>query len=255
MTDKLAPAPRADLAQPASGDPFVDFLERAARDPSIDAAKLKELLAMKYERDEREAKRSYFEALARVQAKIGPIAKSGVNSHTRSKYVRLDDLLIVIRPVLDEEGFAVSYDSTAPQSGQIQFTCTLSHRDGHSETKRLTLPVDGTGSQGGKSNMNDVQKVGSTTSYARRYLLDMHLNLARRDEDDDGEGGRFMKFVSEEQARVIEASLADVGGDAVKFLRFMGAATFGEILERDYQRAMQHIEAKRKATPRTGDAK
>lgn len=240
--DKMAVTGVSPMARHASPEnEFTAFLERAARDPSIDVAKLKELLAMKRDNDALEAKRLFFSSLARLQSKIGPIAKSGENTHTRSRYVLLDDLLVVIRPLLAEEGFALTFDSKPVDPTHIEFTCDMTHSAGHSETRRLVLPIDGTGSQGGRSSMNDVQKVGSSTTYARRYLLDMHLNLARRDEDDDGNGGP--KPVTQEQADAIKKALEAKGGNVARFLEWVMCSTFEEIPAARFDACMGGIRA------------
>lgn len=237
--DKLATVEAQPLAQ--EGDTFLAFLERAARSKDFDVDKLERLLAMKEKQDAQERKRLFFEALARLQSKIGPIAKSGENPHTRSRYVLLDDLLVVIRPLLAEEGFALTFDSKPADPTHIEFTCDMVHSAGHSETRRLVLPIDGTGSQGGRSSMNDVQKVGSSTTYARRYLLDMHLNLARRDEDDDGNGGP--KPVTQEQADLLKKALADKGGNVARFLEWVMCSTFEEIPAGRFDACMGGIRA------------
>jgi hypothetical protein len=236
--DKLATVESQPLAP---SDQFTAFLERAARDPSIDVATLKELLAMKREQDALEAKRRFFEALARLQASLSPMAKSGTNTHTRSRYVKLDDMLIELRPLLEKEGFAFTFDSKPTPPASITFTCEMVHRDGHSETRSLTLPLDGVGSQGGKSAMNGLQAVGSTTSYARRYLLDMHLNLARRDEDDDGNGGP--RPVTQEQADTLRRTLAEAKGDEKRFLNWAAASSFEEIPAANFARCVTAIQA------------
>jgi hypothetical protein len=152
----------------------------------------------------------------------------------------LDDLLIVLRPLLEKHGFAFSFDSK-PAGKDTEFSCELMHVDGHAETKRLVLPPDGVGSQGGRSSMNALQAVGSATSYARRYLIDMHLNLARRDEDDDGNGGP--KPVTPDQAASLRKALADAGGDEKRFLNWAAASSFEEIPAANYARCVGAIEA------------
>lgn len=232
------------------GDPFTAFLERAARDPSIDVAKIKELLAIKREQDAEERRRLFFDALARVQAAAPAMIRSGENPHTRSRYARLDDMLITLRPLLADEGFAFTFDSkpepVVGERAMIRYTCKLLHRGGHFEERSLVLPADGTGSQGGKSGMNAIQAIGSTTSYARRYLIEMHLNLAKRDEDDDGNGGPSP--VTAEQAATLRERLAAIGGDEARFLNWAAAASFEEISGANFQRCMTAIEvmAKRK---------
>lgn len=222
------------------GDPFTAFLERAARDPSIDVAKIKELLAIKREQEAEERRRLFFDALARVQAAAPAMIRSGENPHTRSRYARLDDMLITLRPLLADEGFAFTFDSK-PEGAHIRYTCKLLHRGGHSEERALTLPADGTGSQGGRSGMNAIQAIGSTTSYARRYLIEMHLNLAKRDEDDDGNGGP--KPVTAEQAATLRERLKAVGADEARFLNWAAAATLEEIPAVRYQACLTAISA------------
>ncbi len=92
--------------------------------------------------------------------------------------------------------------------------------------------------------MNEIQSVGSTTTYARRYLIDMHLNIARRGQDDDGNGGP--RVISAELAAKLRNELETVGGDPTRFLALMKVGSFEEIREPDYAKACQFIEAKRR---------
>jgi len=96
----------------------------------------------------------------------------------------------------------------------------MQHRDGHMETKTVTLPVDS------GAGRNAVQSAGSTISYAKRYLLGMHLHLVTRDEDDDGNG---RAPITAEQATELRATLAEVGGNEEKFLRYVGVDSFEAI--------------------------
>ena len=243
MNDKLATTHRAELATPEP-DSFIAFLERASKDPAFDVAKFEAIMQAKERSDAQERKRLYFEAMAALQADVAPVAKSGKNDHTRSRYVRLDDLLVVLRPLLDKHGFAISFDCK-PLGNDLEFSCTFAHRAGHSDTKTLPLPRDGTGAKGGHSSMNSLQAVGSTTSYARRYLIEMHLNIARRGEDNDGAGAA--PPVSFETAVSIRETLEAEGGDAGRFLSYMRVGTFEEITERDLSKARAYIRDLKKA--------
>ena len=90
-----------------------------------------------------------------------------------------------------------------------------------------------------------MQAVGSATSYARRYLLAMHLNLITREEDDDGNGGRGP--ITAEQAAELRAKLAAVKGSESRFLNWLAAPSFEDIPAANYDRAMRFIDEKRKA--------
>jgi hypothetical protein len=242
--DDYRAAPLVDNSNPdnrLTRDPFVDFLERAARDKDFDVDKLERVLALKERADQRERERQFSEALARVQADMPQMTKQGRIQYTaksgavmNSKYTRLEDIDRQVRPMLAAEGFAITFDSapSTTKQGHTTFTAKLMHRAGHSETKSITLPTDN------GPGRNDVQAVGSTTSYARRYLLEMHLNIVRTDEDDDGAGGS--PPITAEQAR--ELSNAFGPGDPARFFRVFGCDSFEGIAARDYDRAKRFLQ-------------
>lgn len=161
-------------------------ISKAAADPNIDVEKLERLLAIQERLLADQRRAAFSAALARLQARMPQIVKNGSidrgQGKTKTTYARIEDIDAEIRPLMADEGFAVAYDSKSVPGG-IEFTCAMSHREGHTETKTLTLPIDN------GPGRNAVQSIGSTTTYAKRYLLGMHLNLITCDEDDDGQGG------------------------------------------------------------------
>lgn len=220
---------------------ILDVIARAAKDPTVDVGKLERLLAIQEKLLTDQRRTSYLAALARLQARLPQIAKSGViadrDGRARNRYAKIEDIDVVIRPLCAEEGFSFSFDSE-PTQGGIEYSCAMHHRDGHTETKTLVLPVDA------GAGRNAVQSVGSTTSYARRYLLGMHLNLITRDEDDDGAGGS--EPITEEQAATLRRELGAVGGSEERFLRWLNVESFGAITAEQYSRAMKYIAEKRR---------
>ena len=222
----------------------LDVISRAARDPSVDVAKLERLLAIQERLLTDQRRTAYMAALARLEARLPQILKSGQitdrDGQVRNKYAKLEDVDVAIRPLCADEGFSFSFDSKATQGG-AEYSCTMQHRDGHTETKTLFLPLD-TG-----AGRNSVQSAGSSLSYARRYLLSMHLHLVTRDEDNDGNGERVP--VTAEQAAHLKAALAKVKGSEARFLNWLASASFEEIPAANYGRALRFIEEKAKATP------
>lgn len=246
--DKLATAEPAPIAAPAQQTAMLSIIERAAKDPTVDVDKLERLLAIQDKVMADAARTAFMQALARLQADLPQIRKDGrivVKGNERSRYARLEDIDTAIRPLLAAEGFALSFDSSSPDGKLFTFSCRLMHRDGHSETKTLTLPLD-------KSDYrSDVQSIGSSETYAKRRLIKMHLNIIERDEDDDGNGGQ--RPVTQEQADTLRNGLGDLGGSeddmlkrAGKFLSWLGAETFESILARDFDRAMKFLEEKKR---------
>lgn len=220
---------------------ILDVISRAARDQSVDVGKLERLLAIQQALLSDQRRTSFYAALARLQSSMPQISKAGAivdrDGAVRNRYATLEDIDVAIRPMCAVEGFSFSFDSRQLDRG-IEYSCALHHRDGHTETKTIVLPLDA------GAGRNSVQAVGSTTSYARRYLLGMHLHLVTRDEDDDGQGGGGA--VSAEQASALRRELAAAGGSEERFLRWLGADSFESIPEARYQQAMKFIAEKQR---------
>lgn len=213
---------------------LLEVIAHVAADPRFDPEKMKALLDMQERVVADERRTKFFAALSNLTAKLPPIPKRGKSHH--GPYAKLEDIDKLVRPFLAGEGFAMSFDSSATDKG-VRVTCRLTHRDGHSETKEITLPLDNSGSK------NGAQSVISTVSYARRALTNMFFNLVTEGDDQDGNS---LEPVSNDEAQDIETGLADTGSDVKKFLEVMNATSVRTILKRDYKKAMSAIADKRR---------
>ena len=214
--------PAAPVAAPPScftpkpADTLLAVIERAAHDPALDLDKFERLLAaaerVRLAEREREqadaaaaARRAYYAAMAAVQAGLTQVVRNCVNSHTSSRYADLGAVIAMVQPVYAAHGFAVSYGqmpSAIP--GCLNVVCDVMHVGGHSERWMLDVPLDSAGSKGG-ANKTGVQAIGSTVTYARRYLTLMIFNVSTGD-DDDGSGDRKR----EEKTALSEAQLSEL---------------------------------------------
>jgi ERF superfamily protein len=258
VTEKtaLAKTERAELAKPPPDGPaaLLQTILGAARDQSVSVEKLERLFELHQKMVKDAARTAYYAALSRVQAKLPRITKEGhavVEKDGRvirdTPFARYEDIDKQIRPILADEGFAVSFN-TRPGGGLTLFVCELSHCEGHSEERSLPLPVD---QSGGK---NAIQAMGSSVSYAKRYLLGMHLNIITVGEDDDGNGGQT---ISKEQVDFLRKELASFTkpGEAAElaarregaFLRYLKVETFEAIPASAFQTAVNWVDAKRGA--------
>lgn len=167
----------------------VEMFERLARDPSVDVEKLERLIAMQERIMRHNAKAAYESSFARMQPLLPEIAERGqiLNKDrvtVRSTYAKLEDIHVAIKPILAVHGFAVRHRTEWPadKPGIIRIVGILSHEQGHSEESVFEAPMD-------KSEYRtDIQSMGSTVSYGRRYTTLDLLNLATRGVDNDGEG-------------------------------------------------------------------
>lgn len=165
-------------------NPLVSFIIRASQDDSVDVSKLRELLTLKKEQEEQEAKRQFIQSLHNFQAECPQITRSGgiiVNNVLRSRYSPYEDTMKVVRPYMQKWGFSESFDTQVNEAGQIcAVTCTLSHVGGHSVQSTFPVTPDASGSK------NSIQAIGSALSYGKRYSLGAVLGLVFTNEDDDG---------------------------------------------------------------------
>jgi len=173
-------------AEPA----MLGFLQRAVSDPSFDTAKFEVVLGAMREEQAKHAEREFYHAMAVAQGQMEPVRKDAFNPHTKKNYASFEAIDSAMRPVYTDNGFSVSYRTgKTDQPGVVRMICTVAHAGGHAIEAELTAALDSSGA-GGRTNKTDVQAVGSTVSYLRRYLLSMVFNVALAGDDDDGEGTR-----------------------------------------------------------------
>ena len=190
---------------------FLAVVEKLANNPNINVEVISRMLDMQERIMAKNAEMSFNNAMADMQEELPMIDKTA-KAHN-SKYAKLESIHAQISPVLKKFGFSLSFDSVFEEKVVI-VTGTLSHREGHSKSSNIRLPIDNSGSK------NDVQGMGSTISYARRYLLGMLLNIVTKDEDDDGNA---MKFITIEQAADLDERLNKCGANKAAFLKIYGA--------------------------------
>lgn len=159
-------------------------IERLASNPQVDVAKLEKVIELQ-ERILRINQKSAFDAaFAKMAPEIPEIDERGkivVKSVLRSTYAPLEDIHKVVKPILATHGFAMRHRTEWPREGIIRIVGILSHESGHSEESAFEAPMD-------KSEYRtDVQSMGSTVSYGRRYTTLDLLNISTRKQDNDGQ--------------------------------------------------------------------
>jgi hypothetical protein len=232
------------------------LIERVALDPRADVEKLERTMAM-YERlKAKEAELAYNAAKGRILKKLAGIkivknrpvlceiekARPQKGTYEAFKYAPLEEIDKHLRPLLAEENMDLSYSDESREGGDILIRGRLKHLPGgHYEDSFMPAPPDTTG---GKSN---VQAVGSTNSFLRRYIACNIFNIVIVGDDDDGTGGT----IDEAQTKTILALIkkAKVGP---KFLKYMKAPSLPEagsleasvatIAARDYRKAISTLE-------------
>jgi len=180
-----------------------------AIDKNLPIESMEKLLAMRRELKAEWAKEQYFAALSRFQKACPIIGKSkDVNDKYgkhRYSYAPLELIVEEVRDALEANGF--SYTTATEQTpDSVTAICNAHHIAGHSESTRLTVPIDH------DAYMSAPQKVASALTYATRYAFRNAFGIMTGDEDDDaqsaGEPGPT-KPLKEPKATVVDAEVVN----------------------------------------------
>ncbi len=248
-----APAPAVVEQHPASDSTaLIQMIERVALNPNIDIDKMERLLEMQERILDRNAKAAFTSALAEMQPKLPVVDRKGnITIHKKdadktpenviqsTPYALWEDINDAIRPLLAQYGFALSF-RVKKEADRVEVTAILSHREGHSEETMLSLPMDTTGSK------NNVQSIGSSTSYGKRYTAGALLNITSRGEDDDGKLAGAEGVISEEQLATLRTLADEVGGDLAKLCAHFKIEALPDLPATKFEAAKAIMEAKRR---------
>ncbi len=171
---------------PAS-NPMDAVMQYAMSGNAVDMDVMRGLMQMRKEMQAEQARIEYNAAMARAQSNMPVIKRDRTNTHTRSTYATFEQVTKQIRPIYTACGLSLSFDSAPGPDDYTRYICKVSHEAGHSEVVSMDLPAD-SGGMNGKSNKNPVQALGSSMTYAKRYLTMEVFALAQSDDPDDDDG-------------------------------------------------------------------
>lgn len=226
---------------------MMQIIADAASNPACDVTKMQALLDMQERLMRAEARASFNDALARLSAHMPRIAKNGTIKLVTKEgidrgsipFAKWEDMDAVIRPLMRQEGFTLSFDMADRTEMGIKVVGKLLHKGGHFETSSIWLPPDN------GPGRNPLQAIGSTYAYGKRYTTEALLNLVREGADDDGQAGGA-DYITPQQASSIQAALDALDGDPEKFLAMFRVATFQDIHRADHGKVMNALAAKRR---------
>ncbi len=195
---------------------------------------LEKLMSLQERWEKNQARKAFDEAVAQAKAEIKPVVKNRAGHN--SKYADMGAIADVVDPILSK--FGLSYRYRSSQEDRIGVTCILSHRLWHFEETTLFGPPDKTGSK------NDIQAIGSTLTYLRRYSLEMVLGLSTTIDDDGKAAGGDL--VSADQVESLMTLITEIGTiDLPKFLKYLKVEKLEDLQAKNYQRAIEAAESKR----------
>ena len=232
---------------PAQG--FGDTLMQLLSNPDVPADKLQIMLQMQREILADRRREAFETAFVAMHAKMPRVNKHGLVELIAKdgrklgsyKFAKWEDMDEVLRPHLEKFGFALRFTQINGETGLVTVRGELVHIDGHSVSSERAVPPDrGPG-------RNDLQAIGSSISYAKRYLAEGLCNIVRQGEDNDGQA--IPKPISAAQVKELEGLLKSIKTSPQTFLRFFvtGADALDEIQERDFPRLINALKEKQRS--------
>lgn len=222
---------RAPIAIDSS---LVVMLERLATDARVDVEKLERLIAMQERILDRNAKAAFVDAFSNMQPEIPEIDEQGQildrAGNVQSHYALNEDIQAVLKPILARHGFGLSFKTEWPDAidgkQKVRIIGMLSHRAGYTRDSEFKAEADKTGSK------NEIQALGSSVAYGRRYTTIDLLNIISRaagDRDDDAQGSSKGKADEPAGFPAWWATLESLANDSHKALSAAWDASSAEL--------------------------
>jgi len=201
-----------------------------------DLSQIEHMMGLQERWEANEARKAYVTAMAQFKKNPPEIIKDAEVSYptssggpTRYRHASLANVTETIGSALAKQGLMASW-KTEQRDGGVAVTCTITHKQGHSESTTLHASPDNSG------NKNPIQAIGSTVSYLERYTILALTGLATKEMDDDG--GNPLETITAEQAKYISTRLTELGGTEQRFMTNFGVDTIAEMPASKYETAM-----------------
>lgn len=208
---------------------------RAVNDEKCDPAKLRELLAVRREWMEDEARAAFNAAVVQFQQRARIVAR-GDMANGRA-YAKMDRIWREIRPLMDECGLAVTWESVKTSGDVCILDGHLRHSRGHSQPLHHEMPLPDK-----ISGQNAAQRAGSGETYCKRYATCAALGI-QTGEDTDGNSPRIASEVDIAHAR---AAIKARGKDEARACAFLKVARLEDATHDQLAQLIATLAPKRK---------
>lgn len=167
----------SEVATTDPGEVTTDLVARAI-DRGFGVDELRVLIEMRNAEQDREAKRRFDAAFARMQADFDTVRRTK-KGHDY-KYAPIEVLQKHYGPIIARHGFSYRWREEAIDKGGKRTVMIISGH-GHSEENYFDAPM-----LEGTRAMNAVQVAGAMSTYGRRYTFVAGFGVVIEDEDTDG---------------------------------------------------------------------
>lgn len=204
------------------------------------------LVALQERMDAKAAEREFAAAFVKLQDDMPNIPKTKAvpgkePGSIRYKYAPFEDIMESVKPVLQANGFTVSF-SMSVSEGRVVQECTLTHTGGHSRKNQFMARIGN-----GPPHSSEAQGDGAASTYAKRFALCDALNIVIESDTDGADARKEGSKLSFEQASFLREQVAETGADEAKFLKLAGAAKYEDIGSEKYDLCLAALGKKRRS--------
>ena len=177
------------------------------KDASIE--KLEKLMELQSKWEAKEARKHFFDAMAKFQNEKPEIKKNKkvsftsrkTNTKTEYHYAPLPQIQKQIDPILAKYNLSYTFETTE-ENGKLNVACVVTHNLGHIKKYKMSAPNDVSG------NKNAIQSIGSTNSYLQRYTLCNAFGISAEQDNDGQTSQPISKALTEKDIKVLKGKLA-----------------------------------------------
>lgn len=223
---KNAVAVRQEKQVVVVDDPFLSMLERLAMSKDVDPAKMNAILDVKERMMNKEAEQEFNRDYLQAKLEMPRVRKDGKVEYLEDKngpkngakvtaflYAKYEHIDAAIRPIEEKYGFSRIF-TTGPRVGDGGGTvvfCTLLHKSGHSIKAEMSVALD---ASGGKNN---IQAMGSSISYGKRYTTEMLWDIVKEGADDDANSA---DLIDEKQFKKLKRLIEETETAEAEFIAY-----------------------------------
>lgn len=240
---------RARKPRPATEQSqFLVALAEMARDPSVPADKLGQIIGAQERFSARGVEQAFNVAFAAAQQAMSPIVKDAMNDTTMSRYARLETISQAIDPIIHAHGLSTSFGTAdSPLERHYRVTCKVRHVGGHAETYQADVPAD-IDAYDGEADKVPVHAYGSSMTYGRRYVKVLAFDIVLKDEDNDGNPPPAPgDLISNDDLADLKSDIDRAGGSIDRLLRALKVETLAQLPAHRLEEAKRLIQARRGA--------
>jgi hypothetical protein len=138
-----------------------------------------------------EQRQKMFTSLAEYFGEVENPENTMINTFFKAKYSPLNEVLNTIRPYLSKYGFGIIQPPTTSKDSEFIVTTILTHKDGAYIVSSLKY----------KPTKADIQGVGSTITYLRRFALNSVTGVSGEVDDDGNSNSKEPKGKTTEEEK------------------------------------------------------